>query len=58
MICKKCGAQLDNNATVCPQCGVPPENYSTAGDAGLLVVGFVCAFVFPVLGLVLGVVAR
>lgn len=58
MICKKCGAQLDNNATVCPQCGVPTENYSRAGDAGLLVVGFVCAFIFPVLGLILGVVAR
>ena len=58
MICKKCGAQLDNNATVCPQCGVPTENYSRTGDAGLLVVGFVCAFIFPVLGLILGVVAR
>ena len=53
MICKKCGAQLDNNATVCPQCGVPTENYSRTGDAG-----FVCAFIFPVLGLILGVVAR
>ncbi len=58
MICKKCGAQLDNNATVCPQCGVPTEKYAKTGDMALIIVGMVFAFVFPPLGLLFGILAR
>lgn len=27
MYCKNCGQQIDNNAVVCPHCGVATENY-------------------------------
>ncbi|MCD7722613.1 MAG: NINE protein [Clostridiales bacterium] len=30
MFCSKCGAQIDDQAVVCPQCGVPTSNYHQA----------------------------
>jgi hypothetical protein len=27
MYCQKCGKEIDDNAVVCPNCGVPTENY-------------------------------
>lgn len=27
MYCKKCGKEIDDNAVVCPNCGVPTEKY-------------------------------
>lgn len=27
MFCNKCGAQIDDQAVVCPQCGVPTSNF-------------------------------
>lgn len=27
MFCQKCGAQIDDAAVVCPNCGVPTQNY-------------------------------
>ncbi len=53
MFCKKCGAQIDDAAAVCPQCGAPTvEQTVTPGDApsiGIAVLGFF----FPLIGLIL-----
>ena len=59
MFCTNCGSQIDDNAVVCPHCGVPTENYNVnrgmapmyndAPSAGFAVLGFI----FPVIGLIL-----
>ncbi len=28
MFCKTCGNELDNQALICPKCGVPTDNYN------------------------------
>lgn len=30
MYCSKCGAQIDDEAIVCPKCGCPTKNYNQA----------------------------
>ena len=64
MYCKKCGAQIDDDAVVCPHCGVPTDNYyasrgnahsapapaeNDAPNGGFAVLGFF----IPVIGLIL-----
>ncbi len=29
MFCQKCGKEIDNEAVICPSCGVPTSNYKT-----------------------------
>lgn len=31
MFCRKCGSQIDDEAVVCPNCGVPTVNYYNRG---------------------------
>lgn len=33
MFCSKCGNQIDDNAVICPNCGVPTENYQQNNQA-------------------------
>ena len=63
MFCAKCGKELDNDAVVCPYCGVPTGNFrlGTNGEDvnvpqtnGIAIAGFVCSFLVPVLGWVFG----
>lgn len=65
MFCKKCGAELDDEAVVCPKCGVATDNYQKpTGNAqsvqyvpqgnGMAIAGFVCSFFFPILGWIFG----
>ena len=59
MFCKNCGSQIDDNAVVCPHCGVATNNfnmnrgavpaYNDAPSAGFAVL----CFFFPVVGLIL-----
>lgn len=62
MYCKKCGAEIDDDAVVCPHCGVPTDNFKKqqntrpddAPNAGFAVLGFF----FPIIGLILFLVWR
>jgi len=55
MFCKKCGQEINDNAVICPHCGVATDNYmkpanpsSTNGGQklnGLALAGMICAIV-------------
>ncbi|MBQ7368879.1 MAG: zinc-ribbon domain-containing protein [Clostridia bacterium] len=61
MYCKNCGANLDNQAVVCPYCGVatdnlyavPVEEAKKEGN-GMALAGFICSFFVPLLGWIFG----
>ncbi len=61
MFCKNCGRPLDNQAIVCPYCGVGTDNlYAIPVDAprqegnAMAVAGFICSFFIPLLGWIFG----
>lgn len=57
--CRKCGKEIDDEAVICPFCGVPQNNYysqssmvSGIEDNGNIAWGILSGF-FPIIGLVL-----
>lgn len=66
MYCKKCGAQIDDEAYVCVHCGalVKEPTETAAGGAGyrqkktngMAIAGFVCSFLLPLLGLIFSII--
>ena len=63
MYCRRCGQQLDNIATACPNCGTPTENYNQAPVApaeqptnAIAIVGFVLSFVVTIAGLICSII--
>ena len=62
--CSNCGKELDDKAVVCPACGVQvapftqsePKPYETL--AGITIVGFVLSFIFPIVGLIVSIIAH
>jgi len=48
--CPKCGTELFDEATICPECGVPQAN--SQADSGSIGYG-ILGFCIPVVGLVL-----
>ena len=64
MFCKNCGTQLNDNAVICPQCGVPtsnpppimPQQVQAKRDNPLAIVGFVLAFFCSIAGLICSIV--
>lgn len=59
--CKNCGNELDDNAFVCPKCGVKavedsPQETETSSTNGLAIAGLVCSFLIPIVGLILSIV--
>lgn len=53
--CTKCGAELLDEAVICPNCGcsaTPPQPQKDTN--GMAVAGFVCSFFFPILGWIFG----
>lgn len=69
MYCKKCGAQIDDDAYVCIHCGtlvkeLPQETaFAQNGAAqtgkktnGMAIAGFVCSFFFALLGLIFSII--
>ena len=61
MYCKNCGANLDNQAVVCPYCGVATDNlYAVPVEEpkkegnGMALAGFICSFFVPLLGWIFG----
>lgn len=51
--CKKCGAQIDDQAVICPKCGVPqgPQPAQGADNGGFL--WNLLGFCVPLVGLIL-----
>lgn len=69
MYCKKCGAQIDDDAYVCVHCGalvkeMPQETAFAQNSAvqtgkktnAMAIAGFVCSFLFAILGLIFSII--
>ena len=60
MFCKNCGKEINDNAVVCPFCGVAtgkgPVSGSGSKTNGMAIAGFVLAFFFSLLGLIFSVI--
>ena len=62
MFCTKCGKELNDEAVICPYCGVPTANFAVVNNDveevpqtnGIAIAGFVCSFVVPILGWIFG----
>lgn len=50
--CKNCGAQIHDQAVICPQCGVEQRPVSTANDTGNIGWGLLGCCI-PIAGLIL-----
>lgn len=50
--CKKCGAEIDDQATVCPKCGVPQQTKPEVVDNGGFLWGLLGCCI-PLVGLIL-----
>ena len=53
--CKKCGAVIDDQAVVCPKCGVPQNSMPEVVDNGGFGWGLL-GFCIPIVGLILSLV--
>ena len=66
MYCNNCGAEIDDNAVVCPKCGVATGVETAVETAatepqkknGLAIAGFVLAFFVPLVGLILSIIGK
>ena len=60
MFCKKCGKEIRDDAIVCPYCGVQVGNFSTPTPKTnvLAIVGFIFAFLMPIVGLICSIIGR
>lgn len=61
MYCEKCGAELNDEAIICTNCGVATSNYKPQEEKinepdknGIAIAGFVCSFFIPLLGWIFG----
>ena len=56
MFCKNCGKEINDNAVICPVCGVATDKFAENTVAsqkttnGMAVAGFICSFFIPLLG--------
>lgn len=60
MYCKSCGAEINNEAIMCVKCGVPTGAAAKEGKdltQGEKVGGWLGAFFFPIIGIIVGIVA-
>ena len=68
MFCSKCGKEISDDAVICPNCGVPTNNYngvstkpkSNTDDAGnvntMSIIALVMSFIIPLVGCILGMI--
>ena len=63
MVCKNCGQELSDDATICFFCGVPTENFDKQEKVdkskektvnAMAIVGFIFSFLVPILGWIFG----
>ena len=62
MYCKNCGKEVNDNAVICPNCGVGTDNYNKSVNVPeqkntLALVGFILSFFVNVAGLVISIIA-
>ena len=62
MFCKQCGNEIPDNAVVCTKCGVPTDNFEKKKEAGeisqgIIVAGYILAFLIPLIGGIIGIYA-
>ncbi|MDD7351370.1 MAG: zinc-ribbon domain-containing protein [Clostridia bacterium] len=70
MFCSKCGKEISDDAVICPNCGVPTNNYngvstkpkSNTDDAGnvntMSIIALVMSFIVPLVGFIMGLIYR
>ena len=61
MYCRNCGEQIDDQAVICPHCGVPTHhmNQQTGSKTNTLaVVGFILSFFVALAGLICSIIGR
>lgn len=61
MFCKNCGKEIDNNAAVCPYCGVvaSKEQLTPKSETNVLaIVGFVLSFFIAIAGLICSILGK
>ena len=58
MFCKNCGKEVNNNAIICPHCGVQvgAMKSNESGENTIAIVGFVLSFIIAIAGLICSVV--
>lgn len=56
--CSHCGKEVADDAFVCPGCGCKIGGKSESSLSGMSIAGFVLAFLMPVIGLILSIVAH
>lgn len=60
MFCKNCGQEINDEAVICPHCGVATDKFSSVQSEpkkeknGMAIAGFICAFFIPLLGWIFG----
>lgn len=70
MFCSKCGKEISDDAVICPNCGVPTNNYQGASnqpkskvDDGsnvntMSIIALVMSFIVPLVGFIMGLIYR
>lgn len=57
--CSHCGAQIDDRAEICIHCGCRVAGTQSGGSYSVIsIVGFVLAFIFPIAGLIVSIIAN
>ena len=56
--CSHCGKEVADDAFVCPNCGYKMGGKGESSLSGMSIAGFVLAFLMPVIGLILSIVAH
>lgn len=56
--CSHCGKEVDDNAYVCPNCGCKVQKDAEGNLSVISIVGFVFAFLMPLIGLIVSIVAH
>ena len=58
MFCKACGNEVLNTAVICPKCGSATDGETPGSPAAksLITWGWVTAILFPIIGVILGIV--
>ncbi len=61
MFCKNCGKEIDDNAVICPNCGVQIAKFNQdepKQTCTMAIVGFVLSFLVSIAGLICSIIAR
>ena len=60
MFCKHCGKEIDDEAVICPNCGVQVGDLSPQKNTTniLTIIGFILAFIMPIAGLACSIIGK